>query len=196
MAYVGLRKIIIAERTGAKTYGEQFAFGKAIGLNVTPNYSEGSLNADDVQAEYDKEFNYAEVTMNTSTVPLVAHDKMFGHKVNENAVDFNAYDEANYVGQAWIAPEKVDGKKYYTGNFLYKAKYSEPSEEYSTKGDSIEYKTPSISGRALAEDDGDWKATERFETPEKALEWIYKKFGKSAVPQKVLKNQEAAVTKE
>lgn len=106
MAYVGLRKIIIAERTGAKTYGEPFAFGKAIGMNVTPNYSEGSLNADDVQAEYDKEFNYAELSMNTSTVPLEAHDTMFGHTVNENAVDFNANDEAKYVGQGWIAPEK------------------------------------------------------------------------------------------
>ena len=93
MAYVGLRKIIIAKRTGAKTYGEPFAFGKAIGMNVTPNYSEGSLNADDVQAEYDKEFNYAELSMNTSTVPLEAHDTMFGHTVNENAVDFNANDD-------------------------------------------------------------------------------------------------------
>ena len=188
MAYVGLRKIIIAERTGAKTYGEPFAFGKAIGMNVTPNYSEGSLNADDVQAEYDKEFNYAELSMNTSTVPLEAHDTMFGHTVNENAVDFNTNDEAKYVGQGWIAPEKVDGKKYYTGNFLYKAKYSEPSEEYTTKGDSIEYKTPSISGRALAEDDGDWKATERFDTPEKALAWIYKKFGKTEMTQAASKN--------
>ena len=188
MAYVGLRKIIIAERTGAKTYGEPFAFGKAIGMNVTPNYSEGSLNADDVQAEYDKEFNYAELSMNTSTVPLEAHDTMFGHTVNENAVDFNANDEAKYVGQGWIAPEKVDGKKYYTGNFLYKAKYSEPSEEYTTKGDSIEYKTPSISGRALAEDDGDWKATERFDTPEKALAWTYKKFGKTEMTQAASKN--------
>ena len=188
MAYVGLRKIIIAERTGAKTYGEPFAFGKAIGMNVTPNYSEGSLNADDVQAEYDKEFNYAELSMNTSTVPLEAHDTMFGHTVNENAVDFNANDEAKYVGQGWIAPEKVDGKKYYTGNFLYKAKYSEPSEEYTTKGDSIEYKTPSISGRSLAEDDGYCIATERFDTPEKALAWIYKKFGKTEMTQAASKN--------
>ena len=51
------------------------AFGKAIGLQVTPNYAEGSLNADDAQVEYDKEFNYAEVTLNTSTIPIEAHEK-------------------------------------------------------------------------------------------------------------------------
>lgn len=100
MAYVGLRKPIIAEITGAKVYGEPFAFGKAIGLQVTPNYAEGSLNADDAQVEYDKEFNYAEVTLNTSTIPIEAHEKMFGHKVNEGktGATFNKDDQAKYVG--------------------------------------------------------------------------------------------------
>jgi hypothetical protein len=40
---------------------------------------------------------------------------------------------------------------------LYKVKFSEPSEDYATKGESIEYKTPSISGRAMANDEGNWK---------------------------------------
>ena len=53
MAYIGLRKPIIAQRTGAEKYSTPFVLGKAISLNVTPNYAEGSLNADDGQAEYD-----------------------------------------------------------------------------------------------------------------------------------------------
>ena len=63
MAYIGLRKPIIAQRTGDGKYSTPFVLGKAISLNVTPNYAEGSLNADDGQAEYDKEFNYADVTL-------------------------------------------------------------------------------------------------------------------------------------
>lgn len=135
MAYVGLRKPIIAEITGAKVYGEPFAFGKAIGLQVTPNYAEGSLNADDAQVEYDKEFNYAEVTLNTSTIPIEAHEKMFGHKVNEGktGATFNKDDQAKYVGMGWISVEKVDGVRKFIGNVLYKVKFSEPSEDYSTK---------------------------------------------------------------
>ena len=127
-------------------------FGKAIGLQVTPNYAEGSLNADDAQVEYDKEFNYAEVTLNTSTIPIEAHEKMFGHKVNEGktGATFNKDDQAKYVGMGWISVEKVDGVRKFIGNVLYKVKFSEPSEDYSTKGDSIEYKTPSITGRAIA----------------------------------------------
>ena len=56
MAYIGLRKPIMAARKGYRDYQTPFAFGKAIGLTVTPNYAEGSLHADDAQSEYDKEF--------------------------------------------------------------------------------------------------------------------------------------------
>lgn len=179
MAYVGLRKPIIAKILESGEYDEPFACGKAIGLDVNPNYAEGSLNADDKQAEYDKEFTYAEVTLNTSTLPIAAHEKMFGHTVDtaKKNVKFNVDDQANYVGMAWVSVEKVDGVRNFIGNFLKKAKFTEPSESYSTKGDSIEYKTPSISGRALGLDDGSWKETEVCSSEADALKWINTMFG-------------------
>ncbi|HJA20709.1 MAG TPA: hypothetical protein H9959_12585 [Candidatus Mediterraneibacter ornithocaccae] len=179
MAYVGLRKPIIAKLSSNGTYDEPFAFGKAIGLQVTPNYAEGSLYADDGQAEYDKEFSYAEITLNTSTIPIIAHDKMFGHKVTEKNVKFNGDDQNNDVGVGWISVEKVNGVRSFIGNFLNKVKFSEPSEDYATRGESIEYKTPSITGRASIVDGGDWKETETFDTEAEAKNWIYEKFGKT-----------------
>lgn len=179
MAYVGLRKPIIAKLKNDGTYDAPFAFGKAIGLQVTPNYAEGSLYADDGQAEYDKEFSYAEVTLNTSTIPIAAHDQMFGHTVTEKNVKFNADDQNNDVGVGWISVEKVNGVRSFIGNFLNKAKFSEPSEDYATRGESIEYKTPSITGRASAIDGGSWKETETFATEAEAKNWIYGKFGKT-----------------
>ncbi|MCD2493315.1 major tail protein [Lacrimispora sp. NSJ-141] len=181
MAYIGLRKPIIG-KLDAETgkYSAPITFGKAIGLQVTPSYAEGSLNADDMQAEYDKEFNYADVTLNTSTIPLQAHQDMFGHTVvteSEKSVEFNANDQNNYVGMGWITVEKVDGVRAFTGNFLYKVKFSEPAEDYATKGDAIEYKTPSIAGRAVALADGKWKSVGVFDTEAAALEWINGKFG-------------------
>lgn len=179
MAYVGLRKPIIAQLKSDGTYDDPFAFGKAIGLQVTPNYAEGSLYADDGQAEYDKEFSYAEVTLNTSTIPIVAHEKMFGHTVTEKNVKFNGDDQNNDVGLGWISVEKVNGVRSFIGNFLDKVKFSEPSEDYATRGESIEYKTPSITGRASAVDGGGWKETETFATEAEAKNWIYGKFGKA-----------------
>ena len=179
MAYVGLRKPIIAQLKSDGTYDDPFAFGKAIGLQVTPNYAEGSLYADDGQAEYDKEFSYSEVTLNTSTIPIVAHEKMFGHTVTEKNVKFNGDDQNNDVGLGWISVEKVNGVRSFIGNFLDKVKFSEPSEDYATRGESIEYKTPSITGRASAVDGGGWKETETFATEAEAKNWIYGKFGKA-----------------
>ena len=56
-------------------------------------------------------------------------------------------------------------------------KFSDPSEDYSTRGENIEYKTPSISGKASALDNGDWKETEEHDSATAALAWIYEKFG-------------------
>lgn len=181
MAYVGLRKPIIGRMLTEGGYNEPFACGKAVGITVTPSYAEASLYGDDIQAEYDKEFNYADVTLNTTTLPIQAHEEMFGHAIggdNETEIIYNSNDEQNYVGMGWISSEKVDGKRKYVGNFLTKVKFSEPSEEYSTKGENIEYKTPSVTGRALALDDGTWKKADSFETEGEALAYVYKKFGK------------------
>lgn len=177
MAYIGLRKPIIGLRKSKGSYETPYAFGKAIGITVTPNYAEGSLYADDIQSEYDKEFVSAETTLNTDTIPSEARESVFGHKMNETEVEFAADDESNFVGVGWISVEKNDGKKSYTGNFLPKVKYAEPAEEYTTKGENIEYKTPSITGRALAEDDGKWKYVKSFPTEKEALDYVYGKFG-------------------
>ena len=53
------------------------------------------MYADDMQSEYDKEFISAETTLNTNTIPLVARDSVFGHKTNEEEIEFNADDESN-----------------------------------------------------------------------------------------------------
>ena len=176
MAYVGLRKPIIAGlKDDGTTYNTPFACGKAIGINVTPTYAEGSLYADDEKAEYDKEFIYADVTMNTSTLPIQAHKEMFGHAVTEETeVTYTTDDEAKYVGMGWISVEKENGARKFVGNFLPKVKFGEPAGDYSTKGENVEYKTPSISGQAIANTEKKWKRTKTFDTEAEALDYINK----------------------
>lgn len=177
MAYMGLRKPIFAKLKSDGSYDTPITCGKAVGLTVTPNYAEASLYADDGQAEYDKEFTYADVTLNTSTLPTAIHSTLFGHTVDENNIKFNTDDESNYVACAWVSVEKVDGVRKFIANILFKVKFSDPSEDYSTKGESIEYKTPSISGRASALDDGAWKEVEECTTAAAALTWINTQLG-------------------
>lgn len=198
MATVGLKKIIIAPWQSNNTYGDALLLGKAIGVQVNPNYAEGSLYADDEQAEYDKEFRNAEVTLNTSTIPAKARNVMFGHDINGEGEEivYNTADESAYVGTGWLTTEKVDGKKKIVGNVLLKVKYSEPSEDYATKGDSIEYKTPSITGRAIAQSDGDWKCAKAFDTETDAWKYVTEKLQASKlVTEAATATQSAASTK-
>ena len=180
MAYLGLRKPIVGKMNVNGGYDDPIAVGKAIGITVTPNYAEASLYGDDIQAEYDKTFNYADITLNTTSLPVKAHEVMFGHSRGENGTEIvqNSNDEQNYLGMGWASVEKVDGVRRFCANFVYKSKFSEPNEDYSTKGENIEYKTPSLSGRAVSLDDGVWKCFDTFETEREALNYIYGKFGK------------------
>lgn len=176
MAYIGLKKPIIGKRTGAKTYEDATALGKAVSMSITPNYNEASLYGDDALAEYDKYFKDADIVLGTTTIPIEMQKMMFGHTVSENQVSSNANDENNYCGVGIMSVEKVDGKTKYAAIFLYKVKFSEPSDEFTTRGDSIEYKTPSISGKASAEDDGAWRETNVFDTESDAYDWILSMF--------------------
>nr|WP_297883809.1 major tail protein [uncultured Blautia sp.] len=172
MAFVGLRKPIIGKMTNETTYEKPEACGKAIGITVTPSYAEGSLYGDDVQVEYDKEFRYADVSLNTTDLPVTMHKAMFGRTSAAEEIVYDVDDEAGYVGLAWISVEKVDGVRKFVANFLPKVKFSEPAGEYATKGENIEYKTPTLTGRAIANAEGVWKKTKSHATEQEAMTTI------------------------
>ena len=81
---------------------------------------------------------------------------------------------------AWISLEKVGGKTSYVANFLPKVKFAEPAGDYATKGENIEYKTPTITGRALANDEGVWKKTKACTSETEAITQITTVFFKQA----------------
>ena len=55
-------------------------------------------------------------------------------------------------------PEKTKWGGTYKYIWLYKVKFAIPSENYTTKGDSIEFTTPEIVGQFIKRSDGLWKA--------------------------------------
>lgn len=178
MAYVGLAKPYIAklkETAGTPTYEKGFVCGKAIGVDIDPQYAEGSLEGDNGTAEYDKEFTSANLTLNTTTLPIQAHEVMFGHTVTEDTITDKVTDESNYVGFGIYVSEKVNGQKKYVAIWIYKAKFAEGKESYKTKGKNIEYQTPSISGQAIGINNGEWRERKILDTEEEANDWLKEK---------------------
>lgn len=176
MANVGLRKPYVAKYDRAsKSYSDGFRYSHAVNVNITPNYAEASLYGDDVQVEYEKDFTSAQITLGTTSTPIKAADVMFGHEVDyENKkVIYKSTDEANYVGVGVTGVEKVDGESQYVALIILCAKFADSAEAYNTKGEQLQFNTPSIEGKAIsADDDGNWKERKIFSTAEAADAYV------------------------
>ena len=166
MAQYGLSNPFIAKLGVEGTYTLGFQCGKAVKTGIVPKYATAKLYADNIVAEQVDEFVEAAVTLGVSTLPVVAQTVLFGHEVAETteAITYNASDSSNYVGYGFVVKEMIDGATSFTATVLYKVKFTEAGAEYETKGDTIVFKTPSLSGVAVAPESGKWQQTQTFAT--------------------------------
>lgn len=176
MAFIGFRKLTVAAMADDGTYGTPATLGKAVSMSITPNSAEGTLYGDDVAVEHDEAFTDADVTLGSTYIPTALWATIFGHTVSTDEVTFGAADTAPYIGIGAIAPKKIDGVEKYEAIFLTKVKMSEPESSFETKGDSITYNTPEISGSAIADGNGVWKLTKECATEADAQTWITSQF--------------------
>ncbi|MCD2493314.1 major tail protein [Lacrimispora sp. NSJ-141] len=184
MAFIGLTKPTVAVLEEGKegvAYSKGFRFGKAIEVEISPKYADTSVYKDVNDLDYGQQLEYADISLNTATIPDRAEEIIFGHAVSaaegSTVIRYRTGDEAGYVGFGISAEEKVDGMKKYVAIWLYKVRFYEDSQSYKTKEDSIDYITPSISGRILPITSGEWKEKRIFTTKEQALAWLDKMAG-------------------
>lgn len=162
-----------------KKYSDAFKCGKAINTGVTPNYNEASLFADNTQVENVSEFKNATVSLGVDRMPVVAAGVMFGHTTKDAGVEISkAGDSGSWVGYGFITSELLDGVKKHRACLLCKVQFKEGEESFETKGDSIVFKTPTLSGIAMTNDEGEWrKKSPQFDTEEEADKWIQAELG-------------------
>lgn len=175
MAFYGLSKPMIAKldvTTGK--YSDGFQCGHAVGTSISPQYSEANLFGDNQMQESAKEFKYADVTAETTHMPIQAAQTIFGHRIDKetNKIIYNTSDTANYVGYGFFVNEKVDGVIKCVAAILPKVIFAEAEESYTTKGDNLEFKTPSISGKCMALENGIWKVKQTFDNEADAMAFI------------------------
>lgn len=178
MAYVGLAYIVMAQlesfSNGKPMYKNGFVAGEAISADITPNYNEGSLYGNNRQVEYAKEFKQADIKLGLTRLPVIASEVLYGHTLSDDKkeVIYKTDDNSSYVGTGLYVDEIIDGKRQYVASWIYKVKYNETSEAYATKGDSIEFKTPSLEGKALGIENKQWRTTKVFENEDDAIAWL------------------------
>lgn len=178
MAQIGLTNLwygLLTEADdGTPSYSGAKSFGKAVSAKVDVSTNDASLYADDALAESDSSFQSAKVTLGVADDDMTVFAEILGHKVAESGGEMvrNADDAAPWIGLGRVVTKVKDGKRQYKGEFLYKCKFSEPSQEDETKGDSVDFSTPEIEGTAAALANGDWAAAQVFDTKTAAVAWV------------------------
>lgn len=181
MAKIGLTNIwwakLAESSDGTPAYDGAKSFGKAVSCKVSVTNNDATLYAEDALAESDKSFNSASVTLGVSDDDDTVFAPILGHTVKDGdsgkgEMVRNANDTAPYVGLGRVITKMVNGALKYKGEFLYKVKFSEPSQEDQTKGEKVDFKTPEIEGTASSLANGDWSAAQTFDTKDAAVSWV------------------------
>lgn len=148
MATIGLDKLfysVITEgENGEETYGTPKKLAKAMNVDLSIEVAEATLYADDSAAETVKEFAGGTITLGVDDISAEALKDLAGARIDSNGVIVSAgEDVGNYVALAFRAKKSNGTYRYY---WLYRVKFATPSDSYETKGDSVNFNTPSIEG--------------------------------------------------
>lgn len=176
MAKIGLNNfrysILTEADDGTPSYNGAKKPGKAISCNVEISNNSATLYADDTLAESDTSFQSGTVTMGIDEDDLETMAELLGHTISDGVLTRNAYDTAPYVGLGRIVMKMVNNVTKYKVEFLYKVKFSEPSAENQTRGESVEFATTEIEGTVSALKNGNWSVAQTFATKDEAITYL------------------------
>lgn len=177
MAKIGLSNLIWSKLTeaqdGTPTYNGAKTLGKAVTANVSITNNSATLYADNALAESDTSFQTGTITCGVDNDLDATFAELLGHTITEaGVVTKNASDTAIWVGLGRIITKMVSGVLYYKAEVLYKVKFAEPSQDDTTKGESVEFSTPEIEGTIATLANGNWCTSQTFTSKDDALEFI------------------------
>ena len=179
MANIGLTNIWYSPLTeaadGTALYAGAKQLGKAVSCSTSITNNEAKLYGDDALAESDTSFASGTITLGVTDDNDDVFAELLGHTITEDGEVIKAASDAPiYVGLGRIVTKMVNGSYKYKVEFLYKVKFSEPSKDESTKGESIEFATPSVEGIISTLDDvnNTWNKSKTFNTKSDALTYL------------------------
>lgn len=166
MATIGLDKLFYAKITedasGNETYGKPAQLAKAMSAELSVELAEATLYADDGAAEVIKEFQSGTLSLGIDDIGTTIASDLTGAVIDENHVLISSSEDGGSPVAIGFRAKKSNGKYRYF--WLYKVKFGIPATNLTTKGESIEFSTPTIEGTVLRRNKPDangnhpWKA--------------------------------------
>ena len=179
MATIGLSRPYIARYTNAGSsvsYAGGRLLGKATELSIELNDNNNNiLYADNAPAESDNQFSGGTLSITTDDLRPQAYLGALGaisEAISESGINTpgaawlinNDNQAIPYLGFGAIATKMLNGQLKYVGIVLDKIQLKNPNDSITTKGETIEWQTPQLSGTIFRSDNSthSWK---RITTP-------------------------------
>ena len=181
MAMIGLKRPVVSpiesETAENTSYGVGRVLAKALSANININSSgTDPLWADNESSETSSEFSDGTIEIGIDDLTDANYAFLLGHLAkNVAGVDeiwAHNSDTGPFVGIGVVLMRKKNGIISYPARVIKKVQFTEPSEETTTKGKSIEWKTPTLSGNILVPADGYWKRQATFTSEQDAMNWV------------------------
>lgn len=128
---------------GNETYSTPVALPGAISLSITPNTNNNTLYADDGAYEDTTALGNIDVELGLADLAPEIQADILGHTMKNGVLMRKSSDVQPYIALGGRSL-KSNGKYRYF--WLVKGKLNIPEQSRQTKGESIEYNTPSLSG--------------------------------------------------
>lgn len=174
MANIGLSSYLYGELTitaGKATYAAPAKLAGAIECKVAPEANSAELYADDTLVESDYSIPKGTLTIGIDDDddsvfgPLLGKTEGTYTPTGENKTPVTTYtssinDQSKFVGFGYVTA-KSGGK--YKVRFFKKVKFKPFDSDSKTKGDKLEYTTPSVEGVFSTLEDGSYKEEATFE---------------------------------
>lgn len=155
MARIGMKYLVFApitaETNNSITYGTGAQCDHARRGAITFNWDEASLYGDDILAEYLKSATGADVEIETTEMSNDVAVLLGLVKVKSGSGSTAVYtmktETSVDVGFGFIQVNIVNGTKFYRAFWFHKATFASDNEESSTKEETINWGTPTITGK-------------------------------------------------
>ena len=160
---IGLDKfyyaLLTTDDSANLTYQTPVALKGAMTVSYNPNSEVATLFADD--GPYDTAETIGEIELELGIADISQEDyaALMGHTVTGGVLNELATDQPVDVAFGFRAKRSNGGYSYF---WFLKGKFSKPSMDHETKGDSISWQTPTMMGKFVARIyDGRYKSTTR-----------------------------------
>lgn len=190
MAFTGLQYAVVAAITAetegsAVTYGTGKVLGRMISANISWTRNDNPLYADDAIAENDNGVTGGTIELNIDDISDEGRVYVLGETevTVTNGKEYETTDTpAPYVGVGFLRVKRKAGETSYIAEWLHKVQFGMDSEEAQTKGESIEWQTPTLNGKIFgvrndSSLNNHYRRTATFETLAAAKAWLDDKAG-------------------